>query len=433
MTRTLAAFAAALLATGARAQTPPPAAAPPAEAPKTVEVKKVDKGTYVIGEKSQISLNGRAWASLENVSASYGQGAATAHIQPRWRLQNNSSYLRVRGETEVAYGIKAIAQIEAEFGIDGEAGSPFSGTRNTGVGLRHKQFGTLIAGRWDTPMKVTTIGLDPFGGTGIHGYYNTFGSQFTSVGGASSNRWDRRANNSLNYTSPTIMGLTVLANGSVGETRLSGLVPVDPYTASVAVHYRNGPLYVGAAYEFRHDCGNPDADGGAATPSCNTSALGSANQPKGEDSGFRLGVGFTNKPTFTKVGAAFEYIDLKTFQRAPNAATGVAAAAHRSANRSGYWAALTQGLGTDKLEASLIWGMADQWHGTVFQNVKHTGGQYYTVALRHWLSKDVDITAAVTLVENESNATYRFGSNNVGAVARGADSLGYGVNYRFIF
>ena len=70
--------------------------------------------------------------------------------------------LRVRGEHEFATEWRAIAQIEAEFGIDGENGLPFSGTRNTGVGVA-SPFGTLILGRWDSPMKQTTIGLDPFG------------------------------------------------------------------------------------------------------------------------------------------------------------------------------------------------------------------------------------------------------------------------------
>lgn len=428
MTRTLAAITAALLATGAQAQTPP---APAAET-KTVEVKKVEPGKYVINNRSQITIAGRAWASIENVGATSGTaGTRLGRQNPRWRVTSNSSFINFRGETEVAYGLKAIAQVEAEFGIEGQDGSPFSGTRNAGVGVSHKQFGTLIAGRWDTPMKQTTIGLDPFGGTGIHGYYNTFGSVMTgAVGAAAGNKWDRRASNSLNYTSPNINGLTFLANGSVGETRLSGAVPVDPFTVSAALHFRQGGLYVGAAYEYRHDCGNPDASG---APACSTSFLGTAGaNPQGEDQGFRLGIGYANKPTFTKVGAAYEYQDYKTFGRKADAANGVASAAHRTAYRSGYFATITQGLGTDKLEASLAWGWADEMHGTVVGATTKTGAQYYTGALRWWLAKTVDLTAAVTVVENERNAQYNVG-NGFTAVAAGSTVTGYGVNFRFMF
>jgi predicted porin len=373
------------------------------------------------------------------VSADRGTaGNRLTQIAPRWRLQNNSSYLRVRGETQIAYGLKAIGQVEAEFGIDGELGGPFSGTRNTGVGISHKQFGTLIAGRWDTPMKQTTIGLDPFGGTGIFGYYNTFGSQQVGAGNAA-NRWDRRATNSLNYTSPSIQGLQVLASGSVGETRLSGAVPVDPYTLSAALWYKSGPLYVGAAYEFRHDCGNPDANDPINTsgplPSCSASALGTAGaNPNGEDQGFRFGAGYANKPTLTKVAVAYEYIDLKTFSRSANATTGVVASATRTYNRHGYWASITQGLGSDKTEAILNWGMADTAHGNALgYGTKSTGAQYFTLALRQWLAKDTDFTIGVSRVDNEKNAGYKFGSNSPGTVPNGSTVLGYGAQLRFVF
>lgn len=438
MKRTLAAIAAALLATGAQAQTPPaaaPAAAAPAEAPKP-EAKKEAAVVYVLSPRSQISISGRAWASAEYVTASRGtNGRRLDEIDPRWRLTNNSSFINFRGEGELGYGLKGIAQAEIEFGIDGE-GSGFGSSRNSGVGLSHKQFGTLMAGRWDTPMKQTTIGLDPFGGTGIHGYYNTFGSQQVGYGTDSAgayfnaaNRWDRRATNSLNYVSPNINGITVLAQGAVGESKLNGAVPVDPYTLGIAVHYRQGPLFVGAAYEFRADCGNPDS---SAAPSCNGSALGTGSQRKGEDQGLRIGVGYANKPTFTKVAAAYEYIDLKTFGRKADAANGVASAAHRTWNRSGYFASLTQGLGTDKLELILNWGWADTAHGSVVGNVSGTSAQYYTGAVRVWLAKNVDFNVAATVVENEANATYNVG-NGIGTVAPGSTVSGYGANLRYMF
>jgi len=430
MTRTIAALAAALLALGARAQTheaaaqPAPAPAAPAPAKKAEPEKKAEKGTVVIGEKSKITLTGRAWASFENVGADAGSAPGASKVKSRWRLHNDSSYLRVKGQAEVTPGWTAIAQIEAEFGIDGENGLPFSGTRNTGVGLE-SPYGRLILGRWDSPSKQTTIGLDPFGGTGIFGYYNVFGQQQTSATGSGSNRWDRRLNNSLNYTSPTFSGVTVLAAYSVGETPTNGAVDVSPYTVSAAVHYKNGPLYVGVSYETRNDCGNPDADAPGG-PSCNQAALGSAAQPKGTDQAIRVGAGYTVKQTWTKLGAAFEHIDLQ--------ADATATLAKRTLKRDVYWGVVTQGLGSNDDQLILAYGMATKASGSgVFADYADTGASYLTAAYRHYLNKDTDVYAGYTQVANQKNAAYRFGSGNFGNVPVGSTSTGFGAGIRYFF
>ncbi|HEY6002372.1 MAG TPA: porin [Anaeromyxobacter sp.] len=443
MPRILAAVAAALLAAGARAQTPqlpgqppappsdaptPPAAtsaapATPAAPPAKKEEKK-PKGTFAIGEKSQISISGRAWAELHNVGADAGSAPGASKVPDRWRLHNDSSYLRVRGERELVAGWNAIAQIEAEFGIDGENGLPFSGTRNTGVGLS-TPLGTLILGRWDSPTKQTTIGLDPFAGTGIFGYYNVFGQQQASATSSGANRWDRRLNNSLSYTSPSVAGFTVLAAYSIGETPRNGTLPVDPYTASAALHYRVGPLYVGASYETRHDCGNPDADAPGG-PSCNQAALGSATQPKGTDQAIRAGASFTIRSTFTRLAAAYEHIDLE--------ADATATATKKTLRRDAYWGSITQGLLTDRHQLILNYGVATRVSGQgVFADNASTGASYVTAAYRFWLDKDTDVYAAFTQVMNQRNASYRFGSGNFGNVPVGSTSTGYGAGIRYMF
>ncbi|HEY6098442.1 MAG TPA: porin [Anaeromyxobacter sp.] len=443
MTRTLAALAAALLATGARAQTasPPPAppapasdaptppaatpAAPAAPAPAgRKDEKKPPRGTFAIGEKSQITINGRAWAEFHDASADAGSASGATTVADRWRLHNDSSYLRVRGEHEFATEWKAIAQIEAEFGIDGENGLPFSGTRNTGVGVA-TPFGTVILGRWDSPTKQTTIGLDPFVGTGIFGYYNVFGQQQASATSSGANRWDRRLNNSLSYTSPSVAGFTVLAAYSVGETPRNGTLPVDPYTASGALHYRYGPLYLGVSYETRKDCGNPDADAPGG-PSCNQAALGSATQPKGTDQAIRVGASYAIKSTFTKLAAAYEHIALE--------ADATATAAKKTLSRDVYWGSITQGVFTDRHQLILNYGVATSVSGQgVFADDAGTGASYVTAAYRFWLYPDTDVYAAFTQVKNERNASYRFGSGNIGNVPVGSTSTGWGAGIRYMF
>jgi predicted porin len=461
MTRTLAALAAALIATGARAQTPPaatppsdaPAAAPaapaapapaatpaPAPAPAPVAAapaKPAEKKlTYVIGQKSQISIAGRAWVEFNNVRTGDGYAknnlvAPTAKkitgLQNLSRISSNSSYLRVEGQREFAPGWKAIAQIEAEAGFDGESGTPFGSTRNTFAGI-DTPFGSLIGGKFDSPAKETTIGRDPFGGTGIFGYYNVFTGY----------RADRRLNNQVMYESPSIEGFSLLASFSLGEAKfaktatdykynvgfdatsattvqatytVSGTGPrVDPYVASGAVHYRNktpyGPLFVGVAYEYRNDCGAPDneAPGG---PSCDRAQLGTDKAPNGTDTVLRFGADYAYQPTRTKIAVVYDRIDAERPEK-----YGVKKA---SLSRDAYWASITQGILSNKDQVILNYGFAGKYSGTPTSTTttyEKTGVQTFTVAYRHNFDADFHFYLAYAQIMNERNQNQKFGSGS---------------------
>ncbi len=429
MTRTVAAIAAALIAAGASAQTQPPSlpTAPPSDSPTPPaatsapvdvpkkEEKKPPKGTFVIGSKSQISINGRAWGEVNNVRAS--KGVTATAVLPVNRLSSNSSYVRIRGERELDFGFKAFAQVEAEFGLEGENGTPFASTRNTGVGLA-SPYGELTLGRWDSPMKETTIGLDPFVGTGIFGYYNVFTKY----------RADRRLNNSALYESPSVGGFTLIAAGSLGETKFAASTQnrVDPYTASGAIHYRGGPAYVGVAYEYRHDCANPDADAPAG-PSCDRSALGTAAQPNGIDQVFRVGAGYTVKQTFTRLGAVYEHLALKL-----NAKDALL---EQKLARDAYWGSITQGLLSQKHEVVLNYGWASKYSGTNIGNTAGTGARTFTAAYRFNFDKDLMLYVAATQIINGDNQTQKFGSGGVPGFSapKGSTVKGFGAGMRLLF
>ena len=431
--RLLVTVIAALLAVTASAQTQPaPEGTAPAAAP-AAEKKPEKKLEYVIAGRSTVTISGRAWAAVESVSSDKGPSATGAEQKSRMRLQNNASYLNVSAQKDFGGGWKAVAQVEAEFGLDGESGTPFSGTRNTGVGL-DSPYGKLIVGRWDSPGKQTTIGLDPFGGTGILGYYNVFGQQQASATGQGSNRWDRRLDNGIHYTSPRISGFRVLAAYSMGETPTvtnTATPPVtttvNPYTASVALHYADGPIYAGVSYETRNDCGNPDENDNTGSPSCSNSALGSATQPKGTDSAIRVGFGYNYKPTMTKIGLAYEHIDLEVDRAA-------AATWKKVLRRDVYWGAITQGLFDPSHNLILAYGYAGDVEGYgVFGNKSDTGASYFTVAYRYFFDKNTDLYAGYVQVANRKNATYRVGSGNFGNVAIGSTSTGFNAGLRYMF
>ncbi len=449
MTRTVAAIAAALIAAGASAQTQPPTlpTAPPSDSPTPPaatsapldvpkkEEKKPPKGTFVIGTKSQISINGRAWGEVNNVRAS--EGVTTSSVQNLTRLSSNSSYLRVRGERELAEGFKGFAQVEAEFGLEGEGGTPFASTRNTGVGLS-SPYGELTLGKWDSPMKETTIGLDPFVGTGIFGYYNVFTAY----------RSDRRLNNAALYESPSVAGFTLLLAGSLGEAKFAkkttsvtvgtapdtvkvsststGSIRVDPYVASGALHYRAGALYVGVAYEYRNDCANPDADAPGG-PSCDRAVLGTDAQPNGVDQGVRVGVGYTVKQTYTRLAAVYEHIALKLKARD--------ALAEQKLERDAYWGSITQGLFSSRHEVIVDYGVASNYSGTNIGNTASTGAQTFTAAYRFNIDKDLMVYAAATQIINGDNQSQKFGSGGVPGFSapKGSTVTGFGGGMRLMF
>lgn len=430
MTRTLAGLVAALIATGARAQTPPdanpsqaalpPAQAAPAPAPAPSEPAKKPKGTFVIGPKSQIIVQGRAWGEVNNVRADEGVGTAPVHNLTR--ASSNSSYLRIRGERELDHGFKAIAQVEAEVGLDGSGGTPFSGTRNTYVGLS-SPYGELTLGKFDSPAKETTIGRDPFVGTGIFGYYNSFTKY----------RADRRLNNAIGYESPAIQGFTVLAAFSLGEAVVNstGAVRTNPYTLSGAVHYRNGPLFAGLAYEYRNDCNNPDADAPAAA-SCSFAALGSDAQPNGHDQVIRFGADYTIKATFTKLAVVYDRIMLQLDAQG--------ALPEQTLSRNSYWASVTQGILSNKHQVVLNVGLASSFSGSNIGVTSKTDVRTYTAAYRYNFDADLMLYVAVAQIFNGDNQSQKFGSNgpsNIGsgawAAPKGSTVTGFGAGLRYMF
>jgi predicted porin len=434
MTRTLAALAAAVIATGARAQTPPaqpppsdaavaaPAAPAPAPAAEPKKEEKKPKGTFAIGPKSQILIQGRAWGEVNNVRA--GKGTANnGQYHNLTRLSSNSSYLRIRGERDLDGGFKAIAQIEAEVGLDGSGGKsdasgyfgPFTSTRNTFVGLS-SPYGELTLGKFDSPAKETTIGRDPFGGTGIFGYYNVFTKY----------RADRRLNNAIMYETPSFSGLSAMAAFSLGEGTTSNGIRVDPYTVSGAVHYKNGPLFAGLAYEYRSDCGSPDQEA-IQGPACTNANLGSASQPKGRDQVLRFGTDYTIKSSFSKLAFVYDRIMLQVDSRD--------AAVEKKLNRDAFWASWTQGLGTNKHQIIFNYGIALNYDGTNIGNTSNTGVQTYTAAYRYNFDSDMMVYAAVTQIINGENQNYKFGSGSPAdfAPAAGATATGFGAGMRYMF
>jgi predicted porin len=188
-----------------------------------------------------VTLYGRVYATFESVEAS---GGTVADVVRRNRVSDQASLLGVRGTEDLGGGLKAFFQLETAFKPD-QNDTAFAG-RNSGVGLQGG-WGSVLIGRWDTPYKVTTIAVDPFGDLTLGGI--TAGMSGSGARNVQA-EFDRRDQNVLQYWSPTWAGVAVRLSYSANEGRTA---TVNPRSNGGSITWTGGPIYVGYAYHELYD------------------------------------------------------------------------------------------------------------------------------------------------------------------------------------
>ncbi len=165
--------------------------------------------------------------------------------------QGPANRIGVKGSEDLGNGLKAIYQIELGFSLsdsknNGAVGNEAITMRNTFAGLGGG-WGTVLAGRHDTPLKISTGPLDLFADT-MADYNNTVGFM------------DLRVDNAVAYISPSFSGFTFAAaiHAGGGATALGGSTDAAGWNQnsdslaegySIAGIYKNGPWYASLAYE----------------------------------------------------------------------------------------------------------------------------------------------------------------------------------------
>src|SRR5665811_1711022 len=77
------------------------------------------------------------------------------------RVSSNTSRIGLKGSEDIGDGLSAIWQVESQLYV-GDATVATLGTRNTYAGFKGDSFGTVLAGRHDTPYRLSTRRLDVF-------------------------------------------------------------------------------------------------------------------------------------------------------------------------------------------------------------------------------------------------------------------------------
>ena len=199
-----------------------------------------------------VTLYGRVWVMVNSMKAS--SGATT--LSTRTTVVDESSLIGVRGTEDLGGGLKAWFQVESSAPPD--AGGGTFGSRNSGVGLQG-DFGSVVLGRWDSPMKLSAIFVDPFG-------QNTIGNQLAIV---NQGDFNRRENNMIQYWTPNLSGFSgrFMYGANEGKTATA-----NPSNVSFSLDYAAGPFRINYANEKHKDYRGNAVTGGVSERGQNLAA-----------------------------------------------------------------------------------------------------------------------------------------------------------------
>ena len=149
-----------------------------------------------------------------------------------WKLNSNASRLGVKGKSEIAEGLTLIYKAEFEICVDdGDCKGQTFGQRNIMGGIKGS-FGTLWAGKHDTPTKLAQSKIDLF--NDLEGdIKNTF-------------EGENRVANIVAYSSPEINGFSstvAMVPGEDADSDNGGLADGVSYSVS----YNKDDLYLAVA------------------------------------------------------------------------------------------------------------------------------------------------------------------------------------------
>jgi predicted porin len=184
------------------------------------------------------TVYGKLNVSLQQIDSEYED----VTIEDTWKLRSNASRLGVTGNMEINKALKAIYKLEYEVAVDDgdQDGDEFS-QRNIYVGLAG-EFGTLLGGNHDTPLKLSQGKADQF-----NDYY--LGDiKYLMVG-------ENRQSNTIMYSTPSMSGFMLTAAIMPGEqtddeddTTGDEDDGIADY-ASVAAEFKSGGLRLAAAFD----------------------------------------------------------------------------------------------------------------------------------------------------------------------------------------
>src|SRR5579864_731238 len=149
-----------------------------------------------------LASTGAAWAADTEIRVYGGVDVSVDYFDNGLKslpsISSNNSYVGFGGSTNLGPDWRAVAQIEGQADISATPSVKDTfGFRNSFVGFVNKSWGSIKAGKNDTPYKSSTGAWDPFANT--IGDYNSI---FSNTGGDSRVEFEVRAAHAIWYESP---------------------------------------------------------------------------------------------------------------------------------------------------------------------------------------------------------------------------------------
>ena len=328
--------------------------------------------------------DGTGTGSCNYDSSTSSNDPAVSCQKSKGTVSSNASYIGFKGDEDLGNGMAALWQLEQ--GVDFDSGKAFTEDRPTYVGIGGG-FGSVMAGRFDTPYMSATDKYDIFMDTKAD--YNAI------MGAANSSNaiYDSRVSNTLLYATPDMGGFMAKLAYVMSQAFSADNLPIsksggkkDAY--SLSGNYDNGALSLAGAYQL-------------------VSRQGSNND---DIIGWKLGGSYTILDT-TTLALIYENLDMGGTTKARDAY--YFNIAHRSGNTT--W--------------KLAFADAGKCGGSACAK---TGAMQISAGVAQSMTMNTELYALYTLVSNDSGASYGLAYGPANAVTGKDESvLSFGINHKF--
>jgi predicted porin len=322
---------------------------------------------------------------------------------------SRGSRLGFKGAEDLGGGLKGVWQIETEIESEGSSDDSGFDLRNTFVGL-NGGFGTILAGRHDTPYKIATSKMDLFSDRAAD--YNNFAGTINGATVA-----DERAPQTIAYITPSFNGLTA----AFAYVDHYFTTPEDESDSaySFGAFYDNAGLFLGAGYEYQEGAnltgvtGVPTAT--VTVPGTPTAVVDANGVPTGDlvpttrsVTGSVLGsdpevtawkVGGMYTIAGFSFGALWENIEIE--------------GDNGDLERDMFYIPLQYAFGNNVIKG--YYAKADESDGDLSGG--DDGADFWAIGFDHNFSKRTTLYALYTMVDNDDAGTYR--ANSGQAVSNG--------------
>lgn len=339
-----------------------------------------------LADTANVSLYGVA-----NVSYDFFKtGTSTSGIRGTTtdKVSSNASRVGLKGSEDLGDGLSANWQIESAIALD-NAGGTFA-TRNSFAALSHRDYGSLLLGRYDTPYKISTRRLDNFADS-IGDNRSLMGS---ITGTSASAAFDGRQPDVFAYTTPLMAGFSAaVARVNLAETTVKA-TDAKATATSLAGMYESGMLYGILAYETHH---------------LDTVRIG------GTESAWKAGLGYTLADY--SFGLAYEKSsDTLGGATSPTACTAMAAGANCLGHNALY---LTGKYSFDSNAVKVAYTKVGNLGGAA-----NTGAKQFALGYDHRMSKRTTLYVVYTKLTNDSKANYGLGNSAFSSAATASIGAG---------